>query len=361
MAGIRTVRPGVGRPIALEELALGDLEAVRLLLRGGSVIDWHKLGFDDHAAVDRFLRVNEYNPDSADDMARLEELRIEAVDYLHRVFQLDIPDEVAYEVPARDLFLMASRNGRNRRWACMVLKLIHICNHLAGREIMTRLPVADDTFFQATEMKVIQVVEELRAVGCPITEFEWSRKQRDSLVTKLLAKRSTLAAKIYDKLRFRLTVPTHDDLMPMLATLTRQLIPFNYVVPDESINHLLAFDQTIETSQNLSSLTPQLQHDTGDDDEDDESPVNEFSGPDYRIINFIADLPLRIDSLGLRDLPTSQYGHVVFVLTEFQLTDKPTSLLNEQGECSHERYKARQHRRVLARLLNEAPDRQIDR
>lgn len=353
MAGIKSARPAIGRPILLEEMSLGDLEAVRLLLRGGSVIDWHKLGFNDHGAVDRFLRVNEYNPESGDDMARLEDLRVEAVDYLTRVFHLDIPDEVAYDVPARDLFLMASRNGRNRRWACATLKLMHICNHLAGREIMTRLPIADDRFFRATELKVIEVVEELRAAGYPITEFEWSRKQHDSLVTKLLAKRSSLAAKIYDKLRFRLTVATHDDLMPMLAMLTRQLIPFNYVVPGESINHLLAFEETLETSQNLSSLTDQLQREERNGDADDEPPVNEFSGPGYRIINFIADLPVRIETLKLPRGISERYGHVVFVLTEFQLTDEPTALLNAQGECSHERYKARQHDRVLARLIPE--------
>ena len=56
----------------------------------------------------------------------------------------------------------------------------------------------------------MQVVEQLRAAGAPLTEFEWSRKPRDSQITKLLAKRSTLAANIYDKLRFRLIVPSDD-------------------------------------------------------------------------------------------------------------------------------------------------------
>ena len=367
MDPVKTVRPGIGRPLLLEEFSLHDLEAVRLLLRGDSVIDWHKLGFVDHGAVDRFLRINEFDPDSADEMARLEELRIEAVDYLNRVFQLPIPDEVAYEVPARDLFLMASRNGKNRRWACVVLKLVHICNHLAGREIMRRLPIADDDVFRATELKVIQVVEALRAAGYPITEFEWSRKQRDSLVTKLLAKRSTLAAKVYDKLRFRLTVPRHEDLMPMLAMLTRQLIPFNYVVPGESVNHLVSLETAIDNSQNLSSLRPRLQSDgaRGNGRSDGRGNgrsngrgrrsvgLNEFSGPDYRIINFIADLPLRIESLELTRTPPPEYSHVVFVLTEFQLTDAQTARLNDQGESSHANYKARQHDKVRDRLMRD--------
>jgi len=43
-----------------EELVV---EAVRLLLRGGSVIDWHRLDFRDGAEVDRFLRISEFRPD----------------------------------------------------------------------------------------------------------------------------------------------------------------------------------------------------------------------------------------------------------------------------------------------------------
>lgn len=354
----KTVRPPTGgRPRALDELSLGDLEAIRLMLHGGSVIDWHHLCLHDHADVDRFLRLNEYNPESELEMSRLEELRADAVEYLTRVFQFPIPDEVAYVVPARDLFLIASRTGKHKRWACVVLKVMHICNHLAGREAMVRLPIADDAVFRATEYKVMQVVEELRAAGCPITEFEWSRKQRDSLITKLLAKRSTLAAKIYDKLRFRLTVRSYDDLLPVLAMLTHQLIPFNYVVPGESVNHLLAFEQVVASSPNLTELAAELQHEEPPEEEPVRHQVyNEFSGPEYRVINFVVDLPLRLEALVTPEQIRPDYGHVVFVLTEFQLTDERTAMDNQRGESSHERYKARQHRKVVARLMRGDDD-----
>lgn len=359
MAELQTVRPRIGRPLQLDELSLGDLEAVRLLLHGGSVVDWHQLNFHDHAEVDRFLRINEFDPDSESEMTRLEELRADAVDYLSRVFQFPIPDEVAYVVPARDLFLMASRQGKHQRWACVVLKVMHISNHLAGREAMVRLPIADDAVFRATELKVIQIVEELRAAGHPITEFEWSRKPRDSLITKLLAKRSSIAASIYDKLRFRLTVREYDDIMPMLAMLTRQLIPFNYVVPGESINHLLPFEAAVEASAPLATLGSGLQVEDPEVVEEVHSNasinINEFSGPDYRIINFVVDLPLRLETLVPSDKIPPDYGHVVFVLTEFQVADKRTSVQNQKGESSHERYKARQHRKVVARLMRGMP------
>jgi len=346
------VIPRVGRLPTLDDLDLDDLEAVRLLLRGDSVVDWHRLTFQDEAAVDRFLRLCELDPASTDEMHRLEAVRADAVDYLTRVYHLALPDEVADDVAARDLFLMASRTGPHQKAACVVLKVMHIIYHLAGRQALLGLSVSDDAIFREIELKVVRVVEGLRAAGSAVAEFEWSRKPRDSQITKLLAKRSTLAANIYDKLRFRLIVATYDDLVPTLATLTRQLVPFNYVVPGESVNQLIDLHDMLARRPRLAEMTAPLPTADGEA----APPINEFSGPEYRIINFVADLPLRLDRL----VPGYELGpddsHVVFVLTEFQICDKATAQSNESGAQSHEAYKARQHERVKERLLRDEQD-----
>ena len=46
----------------------------------------------------------------------------------------------------------------------------------------------------------------------------------------------------------------------------------------------------------------------------------------------------------------------MFVLTEFQVCDKHTSIRNESGASSHEAYKARQHERVRMRLFRDKDD-----
>jgi uncharacterized protein (TIGR04552 family) len=328
----------------MSELTLADIDAVRLLLRGDSVIDWHRLNYADHAEVDRFLRLNEFDPENDEEMARLEDTRGDAVEYLTRAFAMAIPDEVANDLPARDLFLVASSHGPHQKWACVVLKVMHIIHHINGRAGLLKMSVSDEIIFREVELKVMQVVEQLRAAGAPLAEWEWSRKPRDSQITKLLAKRSTLAANIYDKLRFRLIVPTRDDLIPMLATLTRQLIPFNYIVPGETVNQLLDLAQI--SRQRLATTGPIPT----------EAPYNEFSGPEYRIINFVADLPLRIERLLPRTEIPPANAHVVFVLTEFQIADKATAQQNESGSSSHEAYKARQNERVRMRLFREKDD-----
>lgn len=342
-----TPRPNVQR---LEQATLGDVEAMRLLLRGGSVIDWHRLAFADDSEVDRFLALNEFDPANADDMERLEELRADAVEYLTRNFSYRIPNEVAHDMPARELLLLASSRGKRQTYACIVLKVMHVMHHLAGRELLFKLPVSDDEVFGFVEAKVVKVVEEIRAAGYPIAEFAWSRKERDSVVTKLLAKKATIAADVFDKLRFRLITRSLEDLPPVLHEVLHRLIPFNYVIPGQTVNAILPFRRFLDITPAYARFSDQLQLDL-DTEELESGGQNEFSGPTYKVINFVADLPVRIDQFLCR-VPgaENELGTVIFVLTEFQVMDAETARMNEAGDNSHVKYKSRQHDRVKARL-----------
>lgn len=340
-------------PDPMKGTSLADLEAMRLLLAGSSIIDWHQLAFADEEEVDRFLRVNEFDPDDEQDMERLEDLREEAVDYLSRHLGYRVPAEVAGDVPARDLLLIASRRGRHQTYSCIILKAMHVLHHLNGREILFRLPISDDQVFGLVENKVVHVVEALRAAGHPIIEFSWSRKERDSLITKLLAKRDSIAAHVYDKLRFRLVTRQHSDLAPVLREILHRLLPFNYVIPGQSVNRILPFRTLVEDSATLRAHAAELQ----DPDLDDggAGPPNEFSAPGFRVLNFVADLPVRVASV-LRLMDGGPVGldldprAVIFVLTEFQVVDGESAIDNEQGDNSHQAYKERQLITVKARL-----------
>jgi uncharacterized protein (TIGR04552 family) len=339
-------------PDYLADTTLSDLEAMRLLLHGGSIIDWHQLAFSDEKEVDRFLRINEFDPQDAADMERLETLRAEAVEYLTRHFGYRIPEDVAESLPAHDLFLLASRRGRHQTYACMVLKVMHVLQHLDGRETLYQLPVSDNEVFSLVEAKVVQIVDEMRAAGLPIVEFQWSRKERDSLITKLLAKRESLAAHVYDKLRFRLITRKFDDLPAVLRELLNRLVPFNYLVPGQSVNRLYPFSRLFEQSPGLRRHQENLQSES--ELNLDEPQPNLFSAESYRVVNFVADLPLRV-GLMLRQIARKCDSDVdpravVYVLTEFQVMDAQTAVSNEQGESSHTVYKERQHIEVKARL-----------
>jgi len=351
------------RPVRYEDFTLGDLTAIRNLLRGGSVIDWHRLYFTERDEVDRFLRVNELDPNDAHDMRRFGELRASAVEYLERHLGLQIPDEIAHGVPPLDLLLIASQKGRRRTHACVVLKVMHVLHHLAGRELLTKLPVSDDQIFHLVEEKVLRTVEEIKAVGCPVVEFEWSRKHADSLITKLLAKKESIAADVYDNLRFRMITNTEEQLVFVLRELTQRLVPFNYVIPGQSVNDIIKIRETLARSPALQRFLPDITDLAAVAADKKPSPLNEFSGPGYRVINFVGDLPVRIDKYLCRlpdDPIFAEHGTVVFVLTEFQIIDVRTAEENERGENSHDKYKDRQAARVKARLMHGMKDDQVD-
>ncbi len=339
----------------LSQFSVADLAGVRNLLRGGSVIDWHRLYFEDRAELDRFLRVQEFDPAVDSDLNRLDDLRDLAVEYLERHLDFRIPDELAEGVPARDLFIIASQKGKRRTSACIVLKVMHVMHHLAGRELLTRLPITAEQIFHLVEEKVLRTVEEMKDAGLGVVEFEWSRKAADSLITKLLAKKENIAADVYDRLRFRMITGSEEELVFVLRELHQRLIPFNYVIPGQSTNGIIDLRGLIEGSASLSKFLPDLLDLSQVAGDKKSAAANEFSGPTYRVINFVADLPVRIDKFLCRapdDPLFVENGTVVFVLTEFQIIDTRTAHENEAGENSHAKYKERQLARVKDRLMH---------
>lgn len=334
----------------VDEFVLSDLDAIWNILRGDSVIDWKRLNFATREDVEEFLRVHEFLPEDEGDQRRLDAIKAEAIQYLRRNFEYPIPRAVA-EMSTEDLMLTAASKGHKQVCACVILKVMHIIHHLQGRELLYVLPLSDAEVFQLVEQKIYRVIGGMLEEGMPITEFLGGRKTRDSLYTKLLSKTETIAAQIYDKVRFRIVTRTPEDLLPVLNYLTRRLFPFNYAIPGESYNTLLdprAFTKAHpEIKELLSSPRSNVTADPITDVVD-----NQFSARSYRVIHFVVDMPVRVPRRVLAQAPpaASNLGPVVFVLVEFQLVDHETELANEAGEASHARYKERQRAAVRDRL-----------
>lgn len=333
-----------GAPISLDRpLELQDANELRLLLRGESVVDWHRLDYSTHEDSRRLLALNALDWDDPRDRERIETLRAHGADYVRHVLKLAIDDEVAAEASFLDLPLMASGvigSRKQQRNACTLLKVMHILYHLDARELRTRLALSDSELFESVERSVLDIFDQLQASGAPVVEFQWSRKTRESLLTKMLVKRETSAARVFDRLRFRLIVKRRSDVVAILRLMLHKLIPFNYVVPGQTVNSLV-------DAGALDRIGPSPLTTT----EGRGAETNEFSGANFRVLNFIADLPVRVDEFVHPDELDVVRGNVVFVLAEFQILDAATAATNEQGESSHEAYKTRQHQRVRERML----------
>jgi uncharacterized protein (TIGR04552 family) len=332
----------------LSELRLSDLESVRLILRGGSVIDWTRLAFRTEEEVREFLAVQEFDPDDPASRARAEAIKNAAISYLRRNFEFPIPKPVA-RMDLGELLLLASSRGHRQLCACTILKVMHIIHHLEARELLYMLPISDQDLFQLVEQKVNRVIGGMLAGGLPILEFVGGRKNRDSLYSKLLSKKETHAAQIYDKLRFRIVTRAPDDIFPVLAYLSRKLFPFNYVVPGQSTNTMFDLRSYCASVDHLAALARELQP----LEEEDESKVdNRFTAPTYRSVHFVVDMPVRLPQEILELAPPAAWalGRVVFAQAEFQIVDRETEQANEMGEASHEAYKNRQKQAVMRRL-----------
>jgi uncharacterized protein (TIGR04552 family) len=336
----------------LDELSLADLEAIRLVLRGGSVIDWHRLNFQEPREVQEFLVSQALDYGAPADHARAEAIKNAAISYLRRNFDFPIPKAVAQKDVA-ELALLASSKGHRQLCACTILKVMHIIHHLEARELLFMLPISDQELFHLVEQKVYRVIGSMLARGFPILEFIGGRKNKDSLYTKLLSKPETHAAQIYDKLRFRIVTRAPEDIFPILNYLMRHVFPFNYVVPKESTNTLFPFRRYCESHPRLSTLLPQLQL-SPDFEEIENGPRidNQFTAPTYRVVHFVVDMPVRVPQEVMDHAPPAAWalGQVIFGQTEFQVIDRETEQANEMGEASHDAYKRRQQQAVARRL-----------
>ncbi len=277
-----------------------------------------------------------------------EHIQREAISFLRRHFSFAIPKPVE-RAPIEDLLLVASGQGHRQVCACTILKAVQIINHMAGRELLFRLPVSDRDLFHLVEEKVYRVVGTMLSEGFPITEFIGGRKNLDSTYTKLLSKPEATAAALYDKLRFRIVTRTRADVLPVLLYLTEQLFPFNYVVPKQSTNTIFHFGSLCAQDPHLAALAARFQG----PQEDSVAPSdNRFSAPTYRVIQFVTDVPVRVPPHLMELAPpgSENLGPIVYVLCEFQVLDAESEAANETGDASHDRYKQRQRTAVFRRL-----------
>ncbi len=328
------------------EITGGDIMEIRHLIRGGSIIDWQRFYFDTLPEVNEFLRVSQYDPDNILDMERLASIHQSAVEYCRATLGLEMPSVLVHPSRLQNLYLYASSEGEHRAQACMLIKVMHVINHLEARELLYHLPVSEREFFARLERRVSRTVNRMLEEGFPIETYQASQKTKESLVTKLLSKRKNTAAQVFDRIRFRIISSQRSGLLPMLFYLKKYLIPFTYVIPGESTN-------TIAPVSKLFRDTMGIRLREQDRDFGPQTAHNPFSHRDFRVISMVVDTPVRVDDLAdpaSRRLLT-KFGHIVFVPTEFQLFDKASYFLNESGPAAHELYKGRQVTEVISRLF----------
>jgi uncharacterized protein (TIGR04552 family) len=337
---------------SLDDFSLFDLECVRLILQGGSVLDWGKFN-PTPAEIDAFCRVHQLDPENTDDVALIERIRDEAVAYLRETLSFPVPRPVR-SASLVELFRMAGDGSTRHRQlcACTLLKAMHVINHFDANEARQALAMTDQELFLAAERRIYRTVSNMMALGMPIVEFMGGRKQRTSMVTKLLSKSTPLSTQLFDKMRFRIITTHKADVLPIINYLERNLFPFNYVLASESYNTLFPFADHCATNKHLSSLLDQMQIDSKTKNR--LLPLsNQHSSSKYRVVHWVADMPIKVPDFtdafrtdGVNPIPRP----IVYLRTELQILDRRSHRQNERSDASHSKYKERQIESVAERL-----------
>lgn len=341
------------------KLTLSDLEAVRLVLSGDSVIDWNRANFYDLDQVDAFFRIHHLDMSLLEDKRRVKSVFISSITYLEEHLGLRFPKELTEKEDIREIFVLASTKRSFSRYqilACVILKLMHVIYHLEVAELRFQVPLSEAALLDEASKQINLLSQKMLQSGLPIISFYGNRKAKNSIITKLLAKRENIAATVFDKLRYRIVMEEQEDLLLALVWLCRHAFPFNYVIPSQSKNSILHFDDMIKNKDvseirdflTSNGISNQISMENKSEDSNSDT-LNTFSGNSYKVINFIVDFPIRIDHLV--DLPQRNHlGKVVFVMVEFQVVDRITARNNEHGENAHLHYKNRQFEEVKSRL-----------
>lgn len=326
----------------LASFSLRDIRMIRSVLDGEAVIDWRALHFKTHQEVIQFLKVNEFDIQNGRDLKRLAFIYQNALSYLQEVHEIEIP-EIFQHKNIIDLFLMASNPKTNQYAAltCSILKVMNIINHIDSQDLVSHIPIKRSLLADQVKKKLLKSIDQMKALGYPDVEFQWSIKERNSIISKFLTKQEGIIAHISDRIRIRIVTDTKEQLLPVLYYLFNFLFPYNYVISNQTRNNLLTLSDKM-ASPNLDQLISFAES----------SSTNRFSGPSYKILNFVVDIPIRLDDMMI--LPDnnqfSNHAYIIYMLTEVQMLDRETTINNEKGENAHPLYKERQKRSILKRL-----------
>lgn len=334
-------------------MTLNDLEAIRLVISGDSVIDWKRMHFQNDEEICWFLRVNGFDPNEIQDRKRLKRLIKQAIDYLDETYPHRIPMELHDPYPdIFDLFRWASASSRRhvyRHYACQILKVVHTINHMDARELLHRCHIPPNDLYKAVNDKVLRTIQTMQEEDFHIVDFYGGRKDKNSIITKLLSKKENHAAAILDRVRFRIVTLYEYDILPVLYYLGRTLCPFNYVIPNSSHNNLIAFHDLLMYFPHFRHYAYFVRNLYSYSQNTVAFNENTFSSPHFKALNIVCDVPVRVDQW-IYSPDFSELGRIVFITVEFQIMDQRHYQSNEEGEGSHQKYKQRQLDAVRRRL-----------
>lgn len=366
--------------------------SLRAALEGVSALDFRLLGIRNKSQARNFLLSYGYEPDDLQMKEEIWRIYFEALAYI-RTELLEGSEKIPETFFVRGavneiqkLLIDTSVDDERGKWACAILRVMHIISHVDNDIRVGQFSAARDQIFSRFDKFVRKIPGRkfLFSTGeksIPLLRYyKKSRKERASLLTKMLAKTTATPERIYDNVGFRFVTETRYDCYRLLnMMLEAGAVSAPNILPLRSINTLIPYDVLNREIESLKSRLLSGEISLKEVNErikqmEDESLVpraqhrNPFSSPWYRSIQFttrqlihapnpahatIEDLKGRLKAFPdaeqiLKQVPVMVQEKISFFYPfEVQIIDKESYIETLVGRSRHREYKSKQ--RLIAR------------
>jgi uncharacterized protein (TIGR04562 family) len=349
---------------------------INTVVGGFSAVDIPTLSCQTLDEAKQFLCTYGFDLTREEDEQRLTILHRRALIYIKDVVLNEgdvLPEEI--ESPGNTeelvsiLLLASDRSPENhelQKWACALLRVAHAYVQLENdlfsmhtHEIQSQILKPIKTCIRKKSgSDQLTFVGPISGETLNIYKFEVKPyKSVQSSITKLLAKPSTLAINLLDRVGVRIVTKTRYDSFRVLEMLiSENIISFPHVIPNQSKNSLFPISLVMDTIR-------QARRDEKSEDEVEEilnealdsfeesgewaEKSNDFSSETHRFLKFISRKLIHIS----HNAESGQRWLSFFYPYEVQILDQENYLKELSGPGSHEAYKERQRKAARRRVL----------
>ncbi len=359
-------------------------ETLEGMLKGISAIDMNHVGHTSIEEAEQFILNYGYDYHDPADRDELTRIKAEAISFIQRRFldadidwqalgeetlDLAIPPCITQNDDIRKLLLLASQGASiEQRWACAVLKVMHIISHI-NNAILYRYFEAAKSQILSRYQKVLSYTDsgELllgssEDVQLALAGFEIKdEKSRDSILMKLLCKRENVAEEVFDMIGVRIITHTSAEAILAVEILRRaKILLFPNIIPSRSRNSLMdvddfkiQYDEALEKYQwgetRLEDTLQAISQITSDTPPETFNPQNASTLESYRSMHLTQRQLIRVRMDGTEEETRFFFPY------ELQIVDEANYLQNSAGSSAHSLYKQKQlvqaRRRVLGPLF----------
>lgn len=373
-------------------------DALDIVINGKSALDseYYATYFESEADVVDFLAGYGFNLNDPIQAAELFGSFQEALDFIGRHFlKKSNPEGVDLEIPSsffqithiKELFFKTDDKNKNNSneelWARTILKVMHIILHmdkdLRQRYFSEIQQQVFDRFYKKLHREEGRLyLQDDSGNKIELADFQTkARKNRESIIIKLLHKKENVAEELFDRIGIRFVTKNKVDILRVIDFLiSNYIITVQNIKPSRSQNSLFDLD-AIKKFVNSDELQ---EKDVDDFIEKSLENLaggnagNDYSSREYRAIHFTCRQlinyknPLVEQIKKIRKMASAEKtdlsqeilnldtSHITrdlrfFYPFEIQITDERSHIANSIGESSHEEYKKAQKKAAMERLF----------